>query len=624
MPRGREGGGAALQRLQERALRSTMRIVRELGPVAFLLREEGRAGAPLRVRPRARCGRAPGAARRRAGSAAVLSSAGGPGPASLVQLRRLPQGAGPLQAPLLVSAARPGPAGGACRAWRHHPAILLKKYRLPRDHEYVFKKGLLEREIEDVLQRLQQEQTLSPEQTAFSPTLNEENEILFIHQKEIGIDDVCPICQEELLKMMLPITFCRYSCGNNVHIKCMKIWADHQDELGPDSVVKCPLCREEFAPLKLIQEEFRNSSQLITAAERARLDRHLGIPCNNCRVFPIVGKCYKCTECIEYHLCHECFIGFCHSPHLFVFRQKRNMTWRSLNQFSELSSKGENFKSFNPGNNSKEPVLHPQEKTSCTPKRIVKSLPNILVGKQSHLLAPGIQCRCCLKPFLCGQHVRHLPCNHKFHRECIDSWLLHRKNTCPIDDYVVYNPLTWKAMPAKHDICLTASHRNVSKLSEQVEPEIFVSGNGLFLKQTLSGPTSESPQSCFKKLYNKNVPLSSSSFDTSFCSRTNIISSRKDDIYDAERPRQFDCSNTNRVVPFKKGKDSDKSTILNYPRELNLEINLGAASQYSTKDSKDVRNANHQSRLLTRLPHLNIKAAKMDLLLEGIQLHTNS
>ncbi|NXD12534.1 ZSWM2 ligase, partial [Nothocercus nigrocapillus] len=124
---------------------------------------------------------------------------------------------------------------------RHLCWILLKKYRLPRDHEYACKLGLLEREIEDMLQRLQQEQTSSPEKTAFSPSLNEE--ILFIHQKEIGIEDICPICQEEFLRMMLPITFCRYSCGNNVHIKCMKIWADHQDELGPDSVVKCPLCR---------------------------------------------------------------------------------------------------------------------------------------------------------------------------------------------------------------------------------------------------------------------------------------------------------------------------------------------------------------------------------------------
>nr|XP_013034236.2 E3 ubiquitin-protein ligase ZSWIM2 isoform X2 [Anser cygnoides]XP_047914274.1 E3 ubiquitin-protein ligase ZSWIM2 isoform X2 [Anser cygnoides] len=156
------------------------------------------------------------------------------------------------------------------------------------------KLGLLEREIEEILERLHQKPTQNAKQTLFSQTAHEENDRC-IHQKEIDEKDVCPICQEELLKKMLPITYCRYSCGNNVHVKCMKIWADHQDETEKDSVVKCPLCREKFAPLELIPEEFRNSDQLVTATEKARLDRHLGIPCSNCRVFPIVGKCYKTT-----------------------------------------------------------------------------------------------------------------------------------------------------------------------------------------------------------------------------------------------------------------------------------------------------------------------------------------
>lgn len=45
----RQEAGAALRRLQERALRGTMRVVRELGPAAFLLQEDGRRGPPLRV-----------------------------------------------------------------------------------------------------------------------------------------------------------------------------------------------------------------------------------------------------------------------------------------------------------------------------------------------------------------------------------------------------------------------------------------------------------------------------------------------------------------------------------------------------------------------------------------------
>ncbi|NXK45123.1 ZSWM2 ligase, partial [Chauna torquata] len=103
------------------------------------------------------------------------------------------------------------------------------------------KLGLLKREIEETLQQLHQEQTRNAEQTPFSQTFHEDNDRC-VHQKEIDEEDVCPICQK-LLKTTLPITYCRYSCGNNIHTKCMKIWADYQDEMEEDSAVKCSLCR---------------------------------------------------------------------------------------------------------------------------------------------------------------------------------------------------------------------------------------------------------------------------------------------------------------------------------------------------------------------------------------------
>ncbi|XP_068542566.1 E3 ubiquitin-protein ligase ZSWIM2 isoform X1 [Anas acuta] len=606
----RQEAGAALRRRQERALRGTMRVVRELGPAAFLLQEDGRRGPPLRVL---------------------------------------------LGAPHSCSCGTARAGAGLCE---HLCWILLKKYRLPRDHEYACKSGLLEREIEEILERLHQKPTQNAKQTLLSQTPHEEHDRC-IHQKEIDKEDVCPICQEELLKKMLPITYCRYSCGNNVHIKCMKIWADHQDETEKDSVVKCPLCREKFAPLKLILEEFRNSNQLVTATEKARLDTHLGIPCNNCRVFPIVGKCYKCTECADYHLCHECFIGFCHSPHVFLFRQKRNKKWRALEQLSELSAQEGTYKSFNPANNSEEKLLYLQ-KTTCTPKNIVKSLPVILVSKHSNLLAPGIQCRLCLKSFHLGQYVRLLPCNHKFHRECIDCWLLQRKNTCPIDEYVIYNPLTWKDTPAKQENFPAGSHTSVKKLVKQGKPEICVSGSQIYLKQGSSAYTSGRPESSFKKLSNNSVPetqkdlrsfsdlhlgnsdpnssrtlcnfprhgkdISLSSCDAAFSVKSSTI--RKADIHNAFRsPHWIDCSKTRKVFPIRKD-DCDNSTNERYPRELNLKINLCATSHSSKKGSKDMGNTSHQQRLLTkRLPkdnHLNFKQTKTDLLLEGIPLHASS
>lgn len=58
-------------------------------------------------------------------------------------------------------------------------------------------------------------------------------------------------------------------------------------------MVKCPLCREDFGLVKLLLEQVRNVAKLHTAAERERPDRHLGVLCNNCRVCPITGKCFK-------------------------------------------------------------------------------------------------------------------------------------------------------------------------------------------------------------------------------------------------------------------------------------------------------------------------------------------
>lgn len=47
--------------------------------------------------------------------------------------------------------------------------------------------------------------------------------------------------------------------------------------------------------------------------------------------------------------------------------------------------------------------------------------------------APATQgCTICAEDFVKGQDVRLLPCNHKFHPECIDPWLVDVSGTCPL------------------------------------------------------------------------------------------------------------------------------------------------------------------------------------------------
>lgn len=43
---------------------------------------------------------------------------------------------------------------------------------------------------------------------------------------------------------------------------------------------------------------------------------------------------------------------------------------------------------------------------------------------------PG--CTICTEDFKVGEHVRVLPCDHKFHPSCIDPWLVNVSGTCPL------------------------------------------------------------------------------------------------------------------------------------------------------------------------------------------------
>ncbi|XP_020833211.1 E3 ubiquitin-protein ligase ZSWIM2 [Phascolarctos cinereus] len=437
-----------LERHQDQALSSHMYLLRETGPTGFLLSEDEPSGCSYRV------------------------FLGDPHTCSCSTFLK---------------------GNDLCK---HICWILLKKFKLPRNHEYAFQLGLVEREISELLQGLHRVQTPRPTQRPFVEKDG------YIKQKEICSDDVCSICQEVLLEKKLPVTYCRYGCGNSVHIKCMKIWADHQDKSSKNPVVKCPLCREEFAPLKLILDEFRNSNRLVTAAEKERLDKHLGIPCNNCRQFPIEGTCYKCTECTEYHLCHECFVSCCHPPHIFTFRQKRNQRWKSLEKNPGLCPSGRIFKNTELTNQTEEEMTHLEKSIICTPKHVVTSLPLILITKNSKLLAPGNQCRLCLKAFCLGQHTRLLSCNHKFHRKCIDDWLLNICNSCPIDGQIVYNPLIWKNSLINGHIQKQIPHTAATHLSKQVYPELFIPGTGLLFKEGKFDHLPERSKDNFERLNN--------------------------------------------------------------------------------------------------------------------------
>lgn len=47
-------------------------------------------------------------------------------------------------------------------------------------------------------------------------------------------------------------------------------------------------------------------------------------------------------------------------------------------------------------------------------------------------LGPGPECAICLDRFIAQQHLRALPCEHRFHSQCVDPWLTGVSASCPV------------------------------------------------------------------------------------------------------------------------------------------------------------------------------------------------
>jgi len=46
-------------------------------------------------------------------------------------------------------------------------------------------------------------------------------------------------------------------------------------------------------------------------------------------------------------------------------------------------------------------------------------------------------CTICMGPFEIGETLKHLPCKHFFHSECVSTWLSKHSKTCPLCNAVV-------------------------------------------------------------------------------------------------------------------------------------------------------------------------------------------
>ncbi|KAF0045760.1 hypothetical protein F2P81_002289 [Scophthalmus maximus] len=339
--------------------------------------------------------------------------------------------------------------------------------------------------ILDVLHGLHQDKAQRMENAPGSPSQVVRGQVAgSVCRKLIQAGDVCPICQEELLEKKLPVSHCRFGCGNNVHISCMKVWADHQKLTGHVETVTCPLCREAFSTVKLLEEQVKNATKLFTAAEREKPNRHLGVVCHVCRVCPITGECFKCIVCSYFYLCEDCLKKGCHPQHPFASRteqkvlsQKNNLLFTNnvmqlIGYF--LFCVSISILSIIPADHLSENVL------GC--------LATVRVRSGSRLLDEGQQCRICLLNFTLGQCVRTLPCQHKFHTGCVDG-ILRKSNSCPLDGFVIYDPSTWGSREKKTAQESASDRSGGSAKPEHVFSDLFLPGVKLQHRSATTAPS---------------------------------------------------------------------------------------------------------------------------------------
>jgi len=310
--------------------------------------------------------------------------------------------------------------------------VMLKKFRIPKENQIIFQLSLVEREINEVMRGCHtRSNRVERKDSERSSALSDNREKL--KQKEIETEDVCPICQEEFLQQPEPLTYCKYGCGNSVHVKCMKVWAEHQRSTG-ETIIKCPLCRVDFGSFQELMDEFHKSSRRKTRAERQ--DLHLGATCKKCRVCPIAGKCYRCVVCADYHLCHNCFATDTHTQHSFQFRQKPSQRWRAASRITPLPNAVINdLQNRDISAADYELLLQLDRQVTeqeGLPANIIYNLPTQVLQDRHRLLTDGSNCGVCLQGFQLRQCTRMLPCQHPFHMSCIDNWLTNHSQ-CPVD-----------------------------------------------------------------------------------------------------------------------------------------------------------------------------------------------
>ena len=130
--------------------------------------------------------------------------------------------------------------------------ILLKVLRIPQENHLSQKMGFTDADIDIALAGNFEERVrpkhLIKKKRSHCPAEKDVANIVDRHILNPDEEEICPICQDDM-KMEHALTWCRKGCGNNIHAKCMKMYAQYKAPTKKD--ILCPLCRESWGPMAI-------------------------------------------------------------------------------------------------------------------------------------------------------------------------------------------------------------------------------------------------------------------------------------------------------------------------------------------------------------------------------------
>ncbi|KAI9343562.1 hypothetical protein BDR26DRAFT_858332 [Obelidium mucronatum] len=429
---------------------------------------------------------------------------------------------------------------------------MIKVFRLPIDSEILFQNALIEREILELMEARKKKVTL--EDKAAEETLEKGT----VRQRAIEEGDICPICMEDLDPRTGAITYCKLSCGNNLHVKCMKVLMDHQTKNMGLENIKCPLCRKDFGKYEDLKKEFTEGFHQHIKLENQ--SRHYGTVCSECNddanlwEMPQVNLLKKkkkdkqqiyvkisqtrCSTCKDFgvtsYLCDKCFCAGCHSQHdQFRHRTTRSSKWiqskREIrpplpdNQINDIQSReltSDDYEILLSLGEDAAPPPATSGPEGYTPLHIISGYPTRTLSYGdpllSQILSPSNtgggndssssltgflrepttkpKCDVCLSSFSVGEIVRQIPCRHTFHQHCVDRWLLMQKSTCPCCCVSVF----WEAGKEGCEIDMTGRNLVEEKrfIGAKFKPTSIGVGGGVNKRKDKAKPGSKEKGKC--------------------------------------------------------------------------------------------------------------------------------